>query len=325
MEQKSQSSMKWKFENFMKFSFSTMSNVFNKTYSSFAALASSSEHLSKKRKRKSTRDDDDVDVDRQRIDDNSEMASSYSTYSSSVVTDLPSFKKRRKLSVLHTVVSPPQQKTKSKYDVLPDVFRPSPKRESKTTTFVQPQQKVFGYVHAYPFIPYYGHQIAPPPPSSLQQRHHQFNTFQHPYPDPRPFEATAASISLFDPSYRTPAPLARTSKSTKSPMQRAYEVDYDIASRTRASSYGVSGPFQDVIRDLRVSTNESILEAWGKYDNEIIPERRHLVEMTRRVIESDFVEDNSKNDDIIRQDEMNVDQEKDFSFLDELQNIFTKR
>ena len=237
--------------------------------------------------------------------------------------------KKRKIVVTHTKLSPPFV-PKSKYSNIPAVFRPKEKVRKRVEPYpdvsycpplLPPQQPTYSYV------PYYPPPLLPLPPQ------------QYPYmrspPPPAvyygsPFEPSDenASTSYYDSAtrnYRTPISRRMKSTSVKSPMQRAFEMDFDIASRSvNRASRSPRGDNdcdgEDAIRDLRVSTNKSIMESWGKYDNKIMAERRHLVDVTRQIV--DMNDNNVETGKMAHDDD--DQEEEDFEFLSELQTTMAR-
>eukprot|EP00938_MAST-03A_sp_MAST-3A-sp1_P006484 g6484.t1 len=247
-------------------------------------------------------------------------------------------KKRKIVTVTHAKVSPPVVKS-TKYSNIPAIFRPKAKvrKEERLEPlpvpdfvppyYPPPQQHV-------PYVPYY-----PPPLLPIPQ---QRPFFTSPPPPPpmyygSPFEPLRenSSTSYYDSTgrdYRTPISRRTRSTSMKSPMQRAFETDYNIASRSLVSQTSPSRDRdgEDAIRDLRVSTTRSILESWGKYDNEIMAERRRLVDVTRQIVDDDADYNNNNNnnddDDDDKAEKMDDDKEEDddFEFLSELQTTMAR-
>jgi len=250
-----------------------------------------------------------------------------------VVSSVREVKKKRKIVAVHSKVLPPPSplKVTSKYENIPAVFRPSKNTRGEEEEEVRRHTHHITTHHTY--FPYY--VPLPPPRPPPMQRILETNIPPQYYGSP--FEPLCDWYKYDQDirqrrNYQTPIVSRTTKASMKSPMQRAYEADFDIAFRSTSKqqqqqqqqqheTYDHDG--EDAIRDLRVSTNRSIVESWGRYDNEIMTERRHLVDMTRRII--DMEEEDMRKQTIDNDDDDDDDNDDNFEFLSELQTTMARQ
>ena len=67
-------------------------------------------------------------------------------------------------------------------------------------------------------------------------------------------------------------------------------------------------------------------QSWnrGKYDNEIMAERRRLVDVTRSIVDDDVDYNNNNNDDKAEKIDDDKEEDDDFEFLSELQTTMAR-